>query len=216
MNKFAFTMKAEGCDEENPTGYVKDPDDSGGETIAGISRRYHSDWEGWKLVDEIKRATVSPFDLRRALDTTEIHTAINNFYEHWWQKYKCNKIYSVSPALAIAVFSTTFMTFQAFSLLQKSVNFLVKKHKKIQANISYYTNILEKDGTVKVDNDMGNQTLTGIHLIVGSGFEESLVNVFLYKRVHYQMDLRNKRKYYRGWANRTAELGFYLYSNDLL
>ena len=31
-------------------GYVHDPDDAGGETYKGISRRYHPGWEGWKVV----------------------------------------------------------------------------------------------------------------------------------------------------------------------
>ena len=40
----AFVAKWEG-------GYVNDPQDPGGETIFGISRRAHPHWAGWKLVD---------------------------------------------------------------------------------------------------------------------------------------------------------------------
>ena len=31
--------------------YSNDPDDSGGETVYGVSRVHHPDWEGWALVD---------------------------------------------------------------------------------------------------------------------------------------------------------------------
>lgn len=35
-------------------GYSHDPKDPGGETYRGISRRYHPDWPGWRLVDSEK------------------------------------------------------------------------------------------------------------------------------------------------------------------
>lgn len=36
-------------------GYVNDPDDSGGETYLGISRKYNPTWQGWKFIDEEKK-----------------------------------------------------------------------------------------------------------------------------------------------------------------
>ncbi len=36
-------------------GYVFDPDDRGGETYGGISRRWHPGWMGWRLIDQTKR-----------------------------------------------------------------------------------------------------------------------------------------------------------------
>ena len=42
------TLKYEG-------GYVNDKDDRGGETYRGVSRRYHPNWSGWKIVDEYKQ-----------------------------------------------------------------------------------------------------------------------------------------------------------------
>ena len=36
-------------------GYANDPNDSGGETYKGISRRAHPDWQGWLLVDAAKK-----------------------------------------------------------------------------------------------------------------------------------------------------------------
>jgi len=37
-------------------GYVLDPDDAGGETYKGISRRFNPSWGGWDKIDEMKKA----------------------------------------------------------------------------------------------------------------------------------------------------------------
>ena len=37
-------------------GYVDDPDDSGGETYLGISRRYNPDSKMWNIIDDIKKS----------------------------------------------------------------------------------------------------------------------------------------------------------------
>jgi lysozyme family protein len=44
---FKVTVSFEG-------GYVNDPDDSGGETYKGISRKSHPNWPGWAKVDAAK------------------------------------------------------------------------------------------------------------------------------------------------------------------
>lgn len=36
-------------------GYVNDPDDAGGETYLGISRKNNKSWTGWKIIDNIKK-----------------------------------------------------------------------------------------------------------------------------------------------------------------
>lgn len=36
-------------------GYVNDPDDVGGETYLGISRKNNPNWIGWKKIDKIKK-----------------------------------------------------------------------------------------------------------------------------------------------------------------
>lgn len=36
-------------------GYVNDPDDTGGETYLGISRKNNPKWVGWEVIDDIKK-----------------------------------------------------------------------------------------------------------------------------------------------------------------
>ena len=42
-------------------GYVNDPDDKGGETYKGISRKANPDWDGWISIDQIKKAHPTTF-----------------------------------------------------------------------------------------------------------------------------------------------------------
>lgn len=45
-------------------GYVYDPDDNGGETYAGISRKANPSWAGWKTVDAAKKKGNFPKSLQ--------------------------------------------------------------------------------------------------------------------------------------------------------
>lgn len=49
----------------NEGGYANDPKDKGGETWKGIARNFHSDWEGWKIIDEYKRKQGFPGNLKK-------------------------------------------------------------------------------------------------------------------------------------------------------
>ena len=40
-------------------GYAHDPNDRGGETFRGVSRRANPDWPGWLLIDAAKRAGIT-------------------------------------------------------------------------------------------------------------------------------------------------------------
>ena len=44
-------------------GYVDDPNDRGGETYAGISRRAHPKWAGWATIDGAKKEQNFPKNL---------------------------------------------------------------------------------------------------------------------------------------------------------
>ena len=49
-------------------GYSNDPDDAGGETYKGISRRYHPGWKGWALIDELKSKGVFIEEIRKIIN----------------------------------------------------------------------------------------------------------------------------------------------------
>lgn len=48
-------------------GYVNDPDDSGGETFLGISRKHNPNWKGWEIIDKEKKSGVCTRKLKKRL-----------------------------------------------------------------------------------------------------------------------------------------------------
>lgn len=52
------------------------PNDAGGSTYAGIARRYHSKWEGWRLIDDGIN-----------LQSPRLHKLVEEFYyKEFWSK----------------------------------------------------------------------------------------------------------------------------------
>ena len=57
--------KALGRTLKNEGTYSLDPADPGGETVFGISRRWHPEWTGWATIDSLKPrvGTIDPNDI---------------------------------------------------------------------------------------------------------------------------------------------------------
>lgn len=80
---FALTMKAEG-------GYGNDPQDPGGETYKGIARKMNSKWEGWIVIDLMKKAPNFPANLD---GNAELQARIKDFYEvNYWDRVRGDDI----------------------------------------------------------------------------------------------------------------------------
>lgn len=80
---FSHVMKWEG-------GYVNDPDDIGGETYKGISRKYWPEWSGWSVVDMMKNERGFPQSLD---DNNELQDLIKEFYQvNFWNRIRGNEI----------------------------------------------------------------------------------------------------------------------------
>ncbi len=70
-------------------GYAADPDDPGGETWQGISRRYHPAWPGWALVDTGVR------------DVARLASLVRAFYrQQYWQPLRGDEWPRQRPAEA--------------------------------------------------------------------------------------------------------------------
>lgn len=67
-------------------GYVHDPNDLGGETYKGISRRFWPSWPGWQIIDQHKTAA-SGRQLQQALATDQtLQKMVRDFYyTHFWK-----------------------------------------------------------------------------------------------------------------------------------
>ena len=74
----------------NEGGYVNDPDDRGGETWRGIARTRNPQWQGWKIIDELKKRPGFPkiLDSHKGLKTLEL-----SFYKAtYWDKVRGDEL----------------------------------------------------------------------------------------------------------------------------
>lgn len=72
----------------NEGGYANVENDKGGETYAGISRKFFPSWSGWKRIDEIKM--IKP--IRHNAIFPELIPATTAFYKSLFDKYKLFRI----------------------------------------------------------------------------------------------------------------------------
>jgi len=71
--------------------YVNDEDDPGGETIVGIARNFHSDWDGWKIVDA-KKPEIFKWNISDIKNSTLYPFIIDFYYKNYWEKLDMAKI----------------------------------------------------------------------------------------------------------------------------
>lgn len=75
-------------------GYVNDPNDAGGETYCGISRKHNPTWKGWVAVDARK-----PLRYNAVIKDAALETLINDHYQSaYWQAIGGNEIKSQAVA----------------------------------------------------------------------------------------------------------------------
>lgn len=75
-------LKAHHITEQTEGGYVNDPDDNGGETYAGISRKFFPTWGGWSIVDSHK-----PLKTNQKIKDNALTEKIHQFYKaNFWDK----------------------------------------------------------------------------------------------------------------------------------
>jgi len=92
---FATTMQHE-------AGYVNNPKDQGGETYMGIARNHHPDWDGWPIIDRVRKA-------RKALSLDpDLPEMVRAFYrQQFWLALRCHQIDPVSPEVAEELFEAS-------------------------------------------------------------------------------------------------------------
>lgn len=88
----AFVFKMEG-------GWGNDPNDSGGETIFGISRNNWPSWDGWAIVDSLKGG--KDFPMNANTYDVLIQKAKDFYAINFWPQCHCDDL---PRALAIATF----------------------------------------------------------------------------------------------------------------
>lgn len=186
---FDETMQFEG-------GYANDPDDRGGETYRGIARRFHDQWPGWVIIDEVKEQ--SPNDFRHRVDQhLELQEMVKTFYRTtFWKAIEGDEIEDQHIANELFDTGVNQGAGTAIRYLQESLNLLNRKPAE--------TPDLEIDGI------MGEKTLERLRRTIENERNRpdsllKLLNLFQGYRyiVRAQQDA-TQRKFIRGWLTRVG------------
>lgn len=123
-------------------GYVNDPDDPGGETYKGISRKNWSQWGGWTFVD--------------SKDLNGADAFVRDFYfEEYWMKAGCDKL---EPHAAMIVFDTAVNmgVGRALELLKGTSTW----QDYLIARIDKYNNMASRGNNIKFLRGWINRTIS--------------------------------------------------------
>ena len=114
---FNKTMKFEG-------GYANNPNDNGGETYKGISRKNFPDWQGWAIVDKYKQSIHSSKDLNATLKgNVQIQAMVSTFYRvNFWNPIKGDGITYQTHADNMFDFAVNSGVSRAVKYAQRVVN----------------------------------------------------------------------------------------------
>ncbi|WP_316778051.1 glycoside hydrolase family 108 protein [Pedobacter antarcticus] len=120
----------------NEGGYANHRNDKGGETYAGISRRFWSNWTGWKYIDKYKdqythqdSAIRLKYSLARWINSSAaqkgepVNEMVKNFYKiNFWDANKLDELKCQQLANSVYDFGVNAGNVTAIKLLQKVVN----------------------------------------------------------------------------------------------
>lgn len=105
--------------------YANNPADTGGETYAGIARNHWPKWQGWLIIDSIKKnfgRTPSIIN-RHARQEPKLSAYIATFYkQNFWDTIELDQINNQQIANTVYDFGVNSGTSRAAKLLQQSVN----------------------------------------------------------------------------------------------
>lgn len=85
-------------------GYVNDPDDAGGETYLGISRKNNPNWVGWEVIDKEKKKGLKNITSRLKQDEALTNSAKLLYKMNYWDVLELDDI--PSQEIAHQLFDT--------------------------------------------------------------------------------------------------------------
>lgn len=175
-------------------GYVFDPDDAGGETYKGISRRFNPSWKGWYRIDEIKRASSRKKKFDKVFEQDEsLQKEVVLFYkEAYWDKFWGDEIPVQEIAEELFDTGVNMGVRRAVGFLQEGLNLLNRNQKN-------YNDIVE-------DGLFGKNTLKVLMAYLEIDEISYLLKVMnILQGMHYIEYMRKsptQEKYARGWLKR--------------
>lgn len=175
-------------------GYVNDPVDRGGETHRGVARKFNPDWEGWALVDRLKRE--NPQDFKSVINENgELNLLAKELFRvRYWLPIRGDEI--PDQHIANKVFDTGVNQGVA-----RSVRYLQVGLNRLNRNEKDYADI-------EVDGKFGDRTLAtiGAFLELEKGRPDYLLKLLNLMQAAHYLDVMNRdstqERFARGWLNR--------------
>ena len=180
-NAFAFVMGIEG-------NYANDPDDNGGETYCGISRRAHPDWKGWQIIDIAKKLKNFPESL---YNNTGLKNEVKELYQQKYWNAIDGERWPLKLSTILFDIAVNCGVNTAIEYLQKTINLLNNNQK-------YYADIV-------VDSIYGSTTGSMLSVCQKTRPCNLICTVLRsYQAKHYIeiMEKQPSKEKYVGWFNR--------------
>lgn len=158
-------------------GYSNHPDDTGGETYAGISRNNHPNWDGWKIIDAIQ-------DKKKIAEHPEVAKKVNQFYElEYWNKIMGNFVNNQDLADEMLDCCVNMGIKIGITFIQRAINAI-------------------NDPDIEVDSKMGDNTMQKLNSLS----PKALLALLRYFETGYYLAIveRNSTQkiFLKGWLNR--------------
>ncbi len=159
-------------------GYSLDPDDPGGETYRGITRKMHSKWSGWGQIDLYKRQSGFPDNLDKDM---ALQSETEQFYQvNFWDKI-CGDQYA-NQSVAESVF-----------------NFAVNAGVSVSVSLAQW--VVDAD----VDGVIGSQSIAKINAFDPEHFHAAFTVAKIARYVAIVRKRSESKKYFYGWVCRALE-----------
>lgn len=155
-------------------GYSNHPKDKGGETYAGVARKYWPFWAGWKIIDAVK--TKRRLRTGDKIQDKTLESLLKHFYEvNFWNKIKGDQI--IDQKVANLFYDWVLTSGGAIKKVQESLH------------INPADGIFGQISVAKMNK--------AISLIGG----EAVFNKIKEARINYYKSL-NQPTFIKGWLNR--------------
>jgi len=120
---FSTTLAFEG-------GYSNHPADKGGETYRGVARTYFPNWDGWPIIDRLKRSARFPGNLQ---GHSKLNAAVQQFYlDYFWNPIKGDQIKDQAVAVELFDSAVNMGTRRGVRFLQQALNLLNRNQQSYQ------------------------------------------------------------------------------------
>lgn len=163
----------------NEGGYVNDPQDAGGETYKGVARNMNRNWQGWSIVDELKKQPGFPASLSRSV---ELQMKVEEIYKSkYWNTVGGDELLS---------------DLVAFSIFDFAVN----------AGVATSVRLAQMVAEVEADGDIGPVSIAAINKMDEEHFLAAFTVAKIMRYCNICENKPTNRKYFYGWVRRALNI----------